>query len=146
MDEQRRTELNAKIARSLRLVGARTVRLRRTQTVLVAVAVVAGAISTVLAGGSAAGGEALVGDGTAGWRLTCGLVAVFALLGTLSTGATQQFHLADSLAAAQSCLGQLAALETALSLGSAPLDEAITRYTQIQSEFAPVLADSHGAS
>lgn len=144
MNEQRRADLQAKIERGLRLAGARSARLRRTQALLVTVAVVAGAVSTVLAGASAAGGTSLVGSGTEGWRLTCGLVAVFTLLGTVSTGANQQFNVSESLAAAQACAGRLAGLETALALGTAPLHEVAARYAEVLSEFAPVLVDGSG--
>jgi hypothetical protein len=106
----------------------------------VAISIVAGSLSAVVAGGVAVGGTAVVGSGPTGWRLVCGIASILTLAGTLAAGINQYFHLPETLGQALLCAGQLRALETSLSLSDARLGDLVSRYENILQDHQAVLS------
>jgi hypothetical protein len=139
-DGESKTGLSEHIRSNLSRVEGRIASLRRTTRLLVAISIVAGSLSAVVAGGVAVGGTAVVGSGPTGWRLVCGIASILTLAGTLSAGINQYYHLPETLGQALLCVGQLRALETSLSLTDAPLHDLVSRYENILKDHQAVLS------
>jgi hypothetical protein len=139
MGEQEAEVLTRKIQDSLTRARSRLARLQTTHTSLVIGSLATGGLSTLLAGLSAANGQALLGTGDPGWRITCALAAVLTFAGTLATGAMQQLKISEELAQARTCAGRLAALDLALTVNRQPVGEVAAKYAEVVTEFQAVI-------
>jgi hypothetical protein len=139
MDENAKTTLQQTVQASLDRASGRISQLSLLRTVLVSITLAAGAISTLLAGLSGITGSPVVGSGDAGWGLTCVLAAVLTLIGTLASGANEQFHISETLDKARSCAGRLNALQVALSVGNLAVADVANKYADVVAEYQSVL-------
>ncbi len=101
-------------------------RLRRQNTWLGFTAILAGALASLLAGGAATTGPI---DGQ--WATTCGIVAVLAAAGTVTSGLQRQMMVPESLARAIACAGKLDALKVALTISRRALAEVASEYERL---------------
>jgi MFS family permease len=129
-----RDALTQHIQAALQTAEARSRRLRKTNTYLTFTSLLSSAVSTLIAGVTAAQGP-LIGQGVEGWRLACWLAAIFGVVTTLSAGISQQFRIGERLAAGELCAGRLKALQTAMAVDS-------RRWDEIALEFEAVVRDS----
>lgn len=139
MEQDERTTLGLEIQQSLARADRRVGRLQVVHTLLSILAVLAGALSTLLAGGSAVNQAPLLGIGEAGWGLTCGFAALLTLTGTVAGGINQQFRIGETLGQARSCAGRLSALEVSLSMGNVQTAKIAEKYADVVGEFQAVL-------
>jgi hypothetical protein len=123
-----------RILSGLEHLDTRIQRLQRTNTALLASGVVASAVSTLITGVTAANGP-VIGNGTPGWRLACGLAAVFSFGATVAVGLNQRLRIGEKLADGRQCTGRLRALEIALMTGSRPRDEIVEEYQELVREY-----------
>lgn len=130
--------LNDRVHQHLTRVRLHSHRLRRTHLALVWSSLVAGSLATLLAGATTANGQSFVGQGNAGWILTCGLVAVLTLVATVATGIMQQLRVAERMAQAQSYTARLAALDLALALPRSDADALAQEYTALLREYPEI--------
>lgn len=130
-----RETLRERIQESIQQVRRSARRYRRVSTGLLLVGLLAGALSTALAGEAFRGGRLAANvarsttgrepaDLPRGWRNLCGVIAVLTLAGTLANGANSVFKLADHQARTAACGGALGALQAEL-LG----EDAVRRVT-----------------
>ncbi len=131
--------LQQRIQASLLQTRRCVARLQMVHALLVATTILTGALSTLLAGISAAIGAAVIGEGEAGWRLVCAVVAVITFAGTVAAGIIQQFRVPQALAEARACAGRLSALDVALGVGNVSAAEIAGKYADIVAEFQAVL-------
>lgn len=132
-------QLQQHIQVSLRRAEAYTASLRKTHTALVIGGLVASAGTTLVAGGAALGGAA-AGLNTGGWQLTCGLAAILGFVSTVCVGIVQEFRLGERLPQGQLCVGQLRALDVAMTTGSRTWGDIAKEYESIVKESAQVLS------
>ena len=104
--------------------------LRKTNTWLLITSIVSSAVTTLVAGGTAAVGP-VVGTGTPGWRLACIVAAVFAFTSAVATALTQQMKTGERLVQGVECVGRLRALEVAIATGSQSWEEITKEYGEI---------------
>ena len=90
---------------------------QKTHRRLMTTTVFSSAVTTLVAGVTAAVGQAAQ-IGTDGWRLACIIAAIFGFISTVSTGFTQQLGTSDRLAEGKHCVAQLKFLEIAISTQS----------------------------
>ncbi len=132
--EREQDLLRADLREALAAVNRRARRYRRLNGVLVVVALLCGALVTLLGADAARGGTRVaerVAEATTGrtppplgpgWRNVCGVMAVLAFVGTVATGLNSGFKVSDHNARALACAGGLNALliETTGITGGAP--------------------------
>jgi hypothetical protein len=126
------------IRNSLRTVEQRAARLRRTHSTLLLTSMFSSALATLIAGVTAARGP-VVGTGIPGWRLACGLAAVFGFVTTVSAGLSQQLRLGDQLSTHAQLLGRLRFLDVAVALGTRSLEDVSAEYAEIVKEAPEIL-------
>jgi hypothetical protein len=119
-----------KIKNSLQTVERRAAGLRRTHTSLLMTSMFGSAITTLIAGITAAAGP-VVGTGIPGWRLACSLAAIFGFVTTVAAGMNQQLRLGDQLSTANQLLGRLRFLDVAAAMGTRSWEEITTEYAEI---------------
>ena len=91
---------------------------RRQNTYLVVGGLIASTLAMLLAGGTAAGGPAVVNQ-VGGWRLICTIVAASSGMAAVVTGLHDRLKVGDHLANAMACSAQLGALKFSLQFGNA---------------------------
>ncbi len=131
--------LSQHISESLAYVGGRAARLQRVDAVLQTTTLISGALSTLLAGLSAALGTSLLGVDVPGWRLTCAVAALLTFAGTVASGLKQQLHVAELLEKARAYTGRLSALQIALEVGDTAGAEIARQYADLVAEYQSVL-------
>jgi hypothetical protein len=125
-----RTALLDRLRDDLSRANRMAARLDRINTRLLTGSLTASALSTVIAGLTAARGP-LVGAGPPAWRWTCGVAAAISAVAGLLTGTHQRFTIAERLARARACTGQLRALEAGLGMGARDAGEGARQYEEI---------------
>ena len=124
-ETQGRAVLGTRIQKCLKQVEAQTVRLRKTNTILLIFGVVNSAIATLVTALTAAVGP-VIGEGPAVWRVSCIIGAVFAFGSTVCVGLDKQLNTTDKLAVTHQVLGRLRILDMAMLTGNRPWED-ITR-------------------
>jgi hypothetical protein len=132
--ENPRSAMLSRIREHLTKVEKTASRLRRTNTSLILVSTAASAFAAILAGLTAARGP-MVAQGTTGWKITCGVVALLSGCAGVFTGLHQKLAVTDRLSKTLDCAGKLRALEIALTINYRDPAEVSKEYQQIVSEF-----------
>jgi hypothetical protein len=103
---------------------------QKTHRRLMITSVFSSAVTTLVAGVTAAVGQAAQ-IGTPGWRTACIVAAIFGFISTMSTGFTQQLGTSDRLAEGKHCVAQLKLLEIAVSTQSKSWPELAREFEDI---------------
>jgi len=111
---------------------------QRNHTYLVITNIASSAGATLIAGVTAATGQA-AGIGIEGWRLACILAAIFGLVSTISTGLTQQLKISDHLVEGRQGLGRLRHLDVVITTGSISWEETARQYEEIAQEYPDLI-------
>jgi hypothetical protein len=127
---QNRDAIIRRVKESLRKAEGIASTLRKTNTRLLVASISSSAISTLVAGITAAQGP-VIGVGIDGWRVTCIIAAVFAFVSTVSTGLSQQLRISDRLSGGNQCVGRLRSLEVTIATGSHSWEEIVSEYEGI---------------
>lgn len=120
--------LDQLIQASLRTAQAQRVRLTALHVRCTIAAVVLGALSTFLAGGSGASGQPVVADD---WRLTCTIAAALTMLATIVSGLQSLLVRPDQLSQASECIGKLRALLADATAPTSNFEEVRRKYQQL---------------
>jgi hypothetical protein len=139
VDENIKITLLEKVEHSLTRANGRISQLSRFHTLLISTSLATGVLSALLAGLSGVMGSPVIGSGNAGWGLTCLLAALLTLVGTLASGANEQFHISETLDKARACAGKLNALKVALDVGNLTVPDIASKYTDLVAEYHSVL-------
>jgi hypothetical protein len=123
-----------RIKNSLEHAEAENAKLRKTESRLQIITLISSAAATLVAGITAAQGP-LVGNGEQGWQLACIIAAVFAFIGTISTGLNQQLRINDRRIESVQCVGRLKSLDVAVATGSRNRDEIKKDYEEVARTF-----------
>ncbi len=91
---------------SLRTAENHTARFRETSTRLRITSIVSSAVTTLVAGGTAAA-SSVVSLTDQGWRIACLVAAILAFISAVSTGLIQQLQLSDRASQGNQCVGRL---------------------------------------
>ncbi len=118
------------IKSSLQRVAAQAQGLRKTHTRLLLTSALCSALSTLVAGVTAAHGP-VVGVEESGWRLACIVAAVLSSITTLSVGLSQQLQFSDRAAESDQALRRLKALDIAIAAGTRTWDEIAKEYEDL---------------
>ena len=105
---------------------------------LLILSIVCGALATVLAGGTVAGGKSAV-DAFGGWRVLCSVVAVVTASGTVAGTLHKGLQITARVGSAEKCIVRLRSLEATLAAGLIPPDQALAEYRRISEEHAGCL-------
>ena len=122
--------MTARLSASLDRARAESRRLRRMHVGLLCVTLITSASATLLAGITAAQGEALIES----WPVTCWIVAAFTASASVCTGLNQGLRVVERLAGAESCLGRLLSLDLASSSGQRGEHELAESYAELVRE------------
>ncbi|MBI5471880.1 MAG: hypothetical protein HY961_06000 [Ignavibacteriae bacterium] len=133
-----RSLLLEKIRDGIRKSDLQSTTLKKKNSRYITVGIIASALSTVIAGVTAAIGP-VVAQGPPGWKLTCGLVAVCAGVATVFNGLQQQLSIAEKLAKANSCSGKLHSLEFALAIDNRDPSEVVKEYETLISTYPEII-------
>lgn len=124
--QEERQVLVEQIGYRLTLANHKACSYRRSNTILLLIAVIFGLMATALAADSAKAGELIakpVAEATTGkvpsdlpkgWRNVCGLIAAFTFAGTLANGLTTALRIAEHQSKAMTCVGLIDGLKTEL--------------------------------
>jgi len=123
-------KLEEHLKSSLRQAEGKLAGFRKSHIRLVTASVLSSGVTTLIAGVTAAVGQALQ-IGTEGWRTACIVAAIFGFVSTVSTGYSQQLKTSDRLAEGKQCVSQLKYLEAVLTTGSKSLPEVAKEYEDI---------------
>ena len=137
--DSHQAQLQQHIQASLRQAETYTAGLRKTYTILVVGGLVSSAATTLVAGGAALQGPA-AGLTTGGWVLTCGIAAILGFASTVCVGVVQQLKLGERLPLGQLCVGQLRALDVAMTTGSRAWGDIAKEYEAIVRDSAKVFS------
>jgi hypothetical protein len=108
--------------------------LRKTNIRLMIVSTTSSALTTLVAGGTAALGP-LIGQGIPGWRLACSVAALLAFVTTLTTSLNQQLKLSDKVSQGDQCVRRLRLLHMSLATGASNWEEITKEYDDITRTF-----------
>lgn len=142
------------IATRLAIVNRNARRYRRLHLVLVLTTLLSGALATVLATDAALGtrvvapsvaavstGE-LPGDLPTGWKVVCGIIALFTFAGTVSQGIQTLLKVAEHRAKSLECVGKLDALAIETSQPGAPNENAKTEFAKLLRDYPEYLREA----
>jgi hypothetical protein len=115
---------------SLRKAQEQVSGLRKTNTRLLFTNIVCSAATTLVAGGTAAAGP-LVGEGPAGWRISCIVAAAFAFISAVITAVIQQMNISERLSQGNQCVSRLKDLDLSIAVGSHTWEEITNEYREI---------------
>ena len=110
----------------------------KNHTRLLVTTIVSSAGATMIAGVTAAVGQA-AHIGTEGWRIACILAAIFGLVSTVSTGLTQQLKISDRLLEGRQGLSKLKHLDVVITTGSIGWDQIAREYEGIAQEYPELI-------
>lgn len=140
-----RHELTVRIDRRREGLAAFLRRARPRRNRLTNISVIGSALAAVLTAGPAFGGAkfttsvqgalALPSDSVV-WRTLCLAAVVLSVASALSTNLANAHAVAANVTAAETCNTQLEGLQTALSFGHIPLDDAVRLYEQYVAKVA----------
>jgi carbon starvation protein CstA len=128
-----------RIQQSLQQVETQTARLRKTNTILVVFGVVNSAVATLVTALTAAVGP-FIGEGPAGWRISCIIGAVFAFGSTVCVGLDKQLKTTDKLAQTHQVLGRLRVLDMTMLTGSRSHDEITSDFEDLMKMYPEIIA------
>jgi len=134
-----RSILAARITEHREKVERRAAQLKRVNIRVIALNLLFSSLATLLAGLTAATGP-LIGEGSAAWRWTCGIVAVATAGTALTTGIQQRFKVPEAMARALTCVARLRSLELALQLSTLTPEEVGQQYEQLLASYPEELA------
>ena len=129
-----REALARKIKDSLKTANSRWRHLHRLNTWLLIVSLVTSAVATLLAGLTSINNEPVIGQSYPGWRLTCGVAAVFTFVSSVCVGINQLLGIAKRVAAALSCVGRLKALNILIIDDKRPVNDILEDYAKITAD------------
>lgn len=136
------------IVRARRLAAAQAAdALRRRDSSLTLLSVIASAVATVLTAAPAMGGAELTralgsaGPDTPSWRILCGVASICSLLAAVATNLHRQHDVTSRLARCQAGAARLEALELQVAFQGTPLADATAEYGRIIGELPHV--DQH---
>ena len=115
---------------SLRKAQEQVSGLRKTNTRLLMTNIACSAATTLVAGGTAATGP-IVGEGPAGWRISCIVAAIFAFVSAVITALIQQMNINEKLVEGNQCIGRLKDLDLSIATGSHTWEEITQEYREI---------------
>lgn len=133
-----RLVLLERISNGIRKADALITQLKKKNSRYITIGILAGALSTVIAGSAAALGP-VIGQGPPAWKLTCGLVAVCTAVATVVGGLQKQLAITERLARAVACSGKLHSLEFALTVSNRETAEVAREYESTVASHADVL-------
>jgi hypothetical protein len=134
----KRRNLADSIKASLRKAEGIVFAYQKNHTRLQTMTIVSSAGATLVAGITAAAGQA-AHIGTEGWRIACILAAIFGLLSTVSTGLTQQLKISDRLLEGRQGLSKLKHLDVVITTGSVGWDQIAREYEGIAQEYPELI-------
>jgi hypothetical protein len=124
-------EFTERLRESLQYSELRANKLRKNNNNLMLSTIIASGLSTLVAGWTSAMGP-VVGEGIAGWRISCIAAAILAFAATVLVSLSQQLRFSDKLAVSEQCVGRLKSLEISCMTGS-------KNWNEIAWEFAEIL-------
>jgi hypothetical protein len=124
--------IKTKIAECLQKVELLSAGLKKSNSRLITISLIASGLATLLAGLTAALGP-LAGQGPPAWKFTCGAVAVFTALAGITTGFHQKFAISERLAKVYACAGRLRSLELSVNLSGKDPVTAAKEFEEITS-------------
>jgi hypothetical protein len=133
-----RSALLERIREGIRRSERESSALKKKNSRYITVGIAASALSTVIAGATAALGP-LIGQGPPAWKFTCGAVAVCTGIATVFTGLQKQLSLAERLAKATSSSGKLRSLEFALTISNRETTDIAREYETIIASYSDVV-------
>ena len=135
---QRKEELRSTIRDALSRAEAYCTRYRPWDTRLLVIGIVCGAIGTLLAAGTVAGGKPVL-DAFGGWKILCSIVAVFTAAGTVASAVHKSLQITTRVASAEKCVARLRALDATIVATDVPVDEVLDSFRQISEEHSVCL-------
>ena len=120
-------------------VQKRTAGVRKTHSFLLFGSIAGSAVTTVVAGVTAAAGP-VIGQGIPGWRFACSVAALFGFISTLATTLIEQLRVGERAVKGHQCVGRLKALEVNLVTGSSKWEEVTKEYAGILKEYSEFIA------
>jgi hypothetical protein len=126
--------IQSRISECLRKVEGLSTKLKKSNSRLITISLIASGLATLLAGLTAALGP-LAGQGPTAWKFTCGAVAAFTALAGVTTGFHQKFSISERLAKAYACAGRLRSLELSLNLSGKELSAAAKEFEEITAAY-----------
>ena len=130
----KREELTRKVNDSIEIANTQWRHLHRLNTWLLIVSLTASAIATLLAGWTSVANDPVIGQGFPGWRLTCGVAAVFTFSSSVCAGINQLLGIAKRAAAALSCVGRLKAISLLIINDKHSVDGILEDYAKITAD------------
>ena len=124
------------------LVRAETfcARYRPWDTRLPVVGIICGALATLLAGGTVAGGANAATVVFGGWRILCAIVALLTAAGTVAGTLHRSLQVTSKVVTSEKCIGGLRALEASLAASDVASEDALATFQRISEEYAVCLA------
>lgn len=113
--------------------------LRKTNMQLMIAGTTSSALTTLVAGGTAALGP-VIGQGIPGWRLACIVAALLAFVSTLVTSLNQQLKLNDKISQGDQCVRRLRMLHMSLATGASNWAEITKEFDDITKSFPEHIA------
>ncbi len=138
-ENQGRVILGTRIQTCLQQVESLTVRLRKTNAILLILGAVNSAVATLITALTAAVGP-VIGEGPAGWRTSCIIGAVFAFGSTICVGLDKQLRTTDRLAVAHQALGRLRILDMAMLTGNRPWQEITKEFEDLFTTYPEIVS------
>ena len=133
-----RSALLERIREGIRRSDRESSELKKKNSRYITVGITASALSTVIAGATAALGP-LIGQGVPAWKFTCGAIAVCTGIATVFTGLQKQFSIAEQLAKATSCSGKLHSLEFGLTVNNRDTAETAKEYENVIASYPEII-------
>lgn len=140
-----RAILLEKIQDGIRKADAQTSDMKKKNSRYITTGIVAGTLSTVIAGLAAAFGPVIgqqfTGQGPPGpaWKLTCGIIAVCTGIATVFSGLQKQLSIAERLAKATACAGKLHSLEFAITVNNRDTQDVAKEYESAIASYPDIL-------
>jgi hypothetical protein len=103
---QQRDELLNTVREASRRAERYYARTRRSDTLLLIISIICGALATVLAGGTVIGGNRAL-EAVGGWRILCSIVALLSGSGTVAGALHKSFQITTHLSSAEQCVARL---------------------------------------
>lgn len=123
-----------RLKQSLQYTKVRTAKLQKMHTGFMVTSIVSSSATTLVAAITAAQGP-IIGDGPAGWKISCIIAAVFGFAATLCIGLNQQLKVSDRLSKSHECLGRLQSLDVATAIGSREPKQIMKEYEELVRTF-----------
>jgi len=135
-----RQDLQTAVRAALARAEACRARYRPWDLRLLVVSIVCGALATLLAGGTIAGGPDAARAWFGGWRILCAIVAMLTATGTVASALHRSLQITSRVASAEKCITRLRALDATLGAAAITSEEALDTFRQISEEHSDCLA------